>query len=307
MSKKHKNRNRQQNQNPGTAPVDQPDTGVEVGDEVEGEDDDDEVSDDEMMAALGGSAPAPEAEKPAAPAEETHATFPELSAKEPSTIPEEKPAAEAAPAPKVQVAVADKSVTVEAPAVDLEKTAVKPAVAAPAMSFGISPRKRQQMAVRAAATQVKQPSSKMHTATGMRLIKLFDDYEKMVATTPKTDVAGMKRAARKMYDIMCMVCPTTATANRGVYRELINIVFERMIAGYGTIYDDAKLLRVDYSLPTPVDSMKFDAFWTAMYQLVEWAKTGRRATFNSITLGRIIKSTEAMTVINDIRSNLASR
>lgn len=146
----------------------------------------------------------------------------------------------------------------------------------------------------------------MHTAAGRALIRKFNEYAALCKSCRKNVQADVTKCAHKLYEIVLECCPRQGNRNAAYYRELIMIVFKRMSQGYGTLFTDAKLFRADYNLPTPTDSMKFDAFWSAMYQLVEASKTGSKITFNSKTLGQILKSPSAMAVINQLRSRLES-
>ena len=146
----------------------------------------------------------------------------------------------------------------------------------------------------------------MHTAAGRALIRKFNEYAALCKSCRKDVQADVTKCAHKLYEIVLECCPRQGNRNAAYYRELIMIVFKRMCQGYGTLFTDAKLFRADYNLPSPTDSMKFDAFWSAMYQLVEASKTGSKITFNSKTLGQILKSPSAMTVINQLRSRLES-
>ena len=146
----------------------------------------------------------------------------------------------------------------------------------------------------------------MHTAAGRALIRKFNEYAALCKSCRKNVQADVTKCAHKLYEIVLECCPRQGNRNAAYYRELIMIVFKRMSQGYGTLFTDAKLFRADYNLPTPTDSMKFDAFWSAMYQLVEASKTGSKITFNSKTLGQILKSPSAMAVINQLRARLES-
>jgi len=84
-------------------------------------------------------------------------------------------------------------------------------------------------------------------------------------------------------------------------------VFKRLVQGYGTMFKESTLLKADYRLPTPTDSMKFDAFYSSMYQLVEAAKTGAKIRFNNNALSKVLQSPAAMVAITNIRRRLEAR
>lgn len=214
---------------------------------------------------------------------------------------EEKAAAEAAKkAEEAKKAAAAKAVDLE-PKTQPTVIIVRPAVrkTTPVVSEA---RKR----VVASINNEVSEDMHMHTAAGRALIRKFNEYAALCKSCRKDVQADVTKCAHKLYEIVLECCPRQGNRNAAYYRELIMIVFKRMCQGYGTLFTDAKLFRADYNLPSPTDSMKFDAFWSAMYQLVEASKTGSKITFNSKTLGQILKSPSAMAVINQLRSRLES-
>lgn len=193
-------------------------------------------------------------------------------------------------------------------AVDLDN-ASKPSM--PVIRFGKPKKVNDETVIRTKAVKEivnsvsKDP--KMHTASGRQLIKMFDEYDALCKASRPDDGNAHAICARKLYDIMVMCCPRGGHNSNAPYmNELIGIVFSRMLNGYGTKFKESTLLKADYRLPTPTDSMKFDAFYSCMYQLVEAAKTGQRIRFNNIALSKVLQSPAAMTVITKIRRRLES-
>ena len=148
---------------------------------------------------------------------------------------------------------------------------------------------------------------KMHTPAGRQLIRMFDEYKEICANARKDDEQSMIKAAYKLYDIMVICCPRNGNKNAAYYAELINIVFKKLTQGYGSLFKDSTLFRMDYRLPTPTDSLKFDTFYSAMYQLVAYAKTGAPITFNNNAVGKVLASTSAHNAIINLRRRLESR
>ena len=147
----------------------------------------------------------------------------------------------------------------------------------------------------------------MHTPAGRQLIRMFDEYKEICAKARKDDEQSMIKAAYKLYDIMVICCPRNGNKNAAYYAELINIVFKKLTQGYGSLFKDSTLFRMDYRLPTPTDSMKFDTFYMAMYQLVSYAKTGAPITFNNNAVGKVLMSTSALNAIVNLRRRLESK
>lgn len=212
-------------------------------------------------------------------------------------------AAEVSPA-EVESAKKPEEPKAEAPApAAVEVAAPKPAVRIVTMCRPVQVTKKHIETVKKINAEVPE-DLRLHTTAGRQLIAMFDEYDKMCAKTSETDEQGQIACARKLYDIMNLCCPRRGNPNAGVYNEIIRIVFKRLSQGYGTKYKDSSLFRMDYRLPSPVESMKFDTFWNVMYQLVESAKIGTRITFNNTTVARILNSPAAMTTIMSIRRNL---
>lgn len=147
----------------------------------------------------------------------------------------------------------------------------------------------------------------MHTPAGRQLIRMFDEYKEICAKARKDDEQSMIKAAYKLYDIMVICCPRNGNKNAAYYAELINIVFKKLTQGYGSLFKDSTLFRMDYRLPTPTDSLKFDTFYTAMYQLVSYAKTGAPITFNNNAVGKVLASTSALNAIVSLRRRLEGK
>ena len=147
----------------------------------------------------------------------------------------------------------------------------------------------------------------MHTPAGRQLIRMFDEYKEICSKARKDDEQSMIKAAYKLYDIMVICCPRNGNKNAAYYAELINIVFKKLTQGYGSLFKDSTLFRMDYRLPTPTDSLKFDTFYTAMYQLVAYAKTGAPITFNNNAVGKVLASTSALNAIVSLRRRLEGR
>lgn len=271
---KHKHRNQQVNQQ--TKPV--------------------EKSEEDILAAsLSGDVTA-DAE-PAAEQEPEVEAVAEQPASIATTTTETKPVA--APAPQEEVKKPE--------VVDLDKGAK---TSAPSITFGRAS-KRTASDQTPNTKEVKSILSsvpedlRMHTAQGRQLIKMFDEYAALCREARPDDGNAHAICARKLYDIMVICCPRGGyNGNANYMNELIGIVFKRLVQGYGTLFKESTLLRADYRLPTPTDSMKFDAFYSSMYQLVECAKTGARIRFNNIALSKVLQSPAAMTVITNIRRRL---
>lgn len=147
----------------------------------------------------------------------------------------------------------------------------------------------------------------MHTPAGRQLIRMFDEYKEICSKARKDDEQSMIKAAYKLYDIMVICCPRNGNKNAAYYAELINIVFKKLTQGYGSLFKDSTLFRMDYRLPTPTDSMKFDTFYMAMYQLVSYAKTGAPITFNNNAVGKVLTSTSAFNAIVSLRRRLEGK
>ena len=299
MSRRNKhNRNRNQNQ-----PVDPSSPDIQDNDDMlaeslgADEDEQDTGSDEsetqESEAEVSQEEQIPEENSP----EPTQPVVPELNSHE---EPELKPDEIKKPEVKVTHTATE--------AVDLDN-APKPSM--PIIRFGKPKKVNDETVIRTKAVKEivnsvsKDP--KMHTASGRQLIKMFDEYDALCKASRPDDGNAHAICARKLYDIMVMCCPRGGHNSNAPYmNELIGIVFSRMLNGYGTKFKESTLLKADYRLPTPTDSMKFDAFYSCMYQLVEAAKTGQRIRFNNIALSKVLQSPAAMTVITKIRRRLES-
>lgn len=236
---------------------------------------------------------------------------------------EETPSAPVAEAPKAEEAVAPtaaeekKEEPVAAPAASEEKpqvaqipvpekkVIVRIAGARPAaMAKPRIPNAR-------AVTQLQQMSSEdlsKHSIVGRQVIKMFDEYINIRKTMNPKNPADRNRAARKLYDIVVACCPRNSSNRNAAYdHELIMICFKNMSKHFGTYFTDKSLLLGDYTLPSPSEAIKFDAFYGALYQLADAAKTGARITFNMKTLETLLNAPGAARALQTIKERLEAR
>ena len=282
-----------------------------------------ELNDAALASALSGDAATP-ADDAGGDAEDTTGTegadngeqqAPEEAAttpEEPAPAAEEQPKEEVPPAQEQPAEVKEPAKPVTPPpaptpaakAVDLEKP-VEPVKTTPKVIVKTKLRTSSSTAdaIRNKVNTINSGISDdlhMHTPAGRQLIRMFDEYKEICAKARKDD-------AYKLYDIMVICCPRNGNKNAAYYAELINIVFKKLTRGYGSLFKDSTLFRMDYRLPTPTDSMKFDTFYMAMYQLVSYAKTGAPITFNNNAVGKVLMSTSALNAIVSLRRRLESK
>ena len=246
----------------------------------------------------------PEPEPAPAPAAEVPPPAAEKPAEQPTPPPPPEPV-KPTPPPPPPAAPAVK-------AVDLDKPT--PAAAPAAPKVVVKTKLRASSATTASIQRKVETINKgisddlhMHTPAGRQLIRMFDEYKDICAAARKDDEQSMIKAAYKLYDIMVICCPRNGNQNAAYYAELINIVFKKLTQGYGSLFKDSTLFRMDYRLPTPQDSMKFDTFYTVMYQLVSYAKTGAPISFNNNAVGKVLQSTSALNAILNLRRRLEAR
>lgn len=162
-----------------------------------------------------------------------------------------------------------------------------------------------------AVTQLQQMSSEdlsKHSIVGRQVIKMFDEYINIRKTMNPKNPADRNRAARKLYDIVVACCPRNSSNRNAAYdHELIMICFKNMSKHFGTYFTDKSLLLGDYTLPSPSEAIKFDAFYGALYQLADAAKTGARITFNMKTLETLLNAPGAARALQTIKERLESR
>lgn len=288
MSKKHKHNHNFNQQKPNTS-----ENNAQEGEEM-----------DELAESLGGGV----TESPEEPETADGATAQEQP-KEPAPVAQEAKPVEPTPPPE-NTPVNHGTVTSEPKvvAVDLEK---KAAPMAPVIRFG-RPKvvsKPSELAIKRGGQFIKELTEdpRMHTAAGRQMIQMLDEYEELLAKSGSGEQSVSTKCTRKLYDIMVACCPIQGSHASNYTGELIKLVFNRMAKGYGTKYSESTLLRLDYSLPSPTESMKFDTFYTALLQLVESAKTGERIRYNSNALAKVLQSPSASQAITAIRRRLEQR
>lgn len=162
-----------------------------------------------------------------------------------------------------------------------------------------------------AVTQLQQMSSEdlsKHSIVGRQVIKMFDEYINIRKTMNPKNPVDRNRAARKLYDIVVACCPRNSSNRNAAYdHELIMICFKNMSKHFGTYFTDKSLLLGDYTLPSPSEAIKFDAFYGALYQLADAAKTGARITFNMKTLETLLNAPGAARALQTIKERLEAR
>lgn len=284
----------------------------EAGDDAEettGTDDADSSEQQAPAEVVSEPEPAPSTEEQ--PKEEVPPPENPVEVKEPEQKKEETPTAPPEPPTPEPPKPVDPPAPAAVKAVDLEKP-VEPVKTTPKVVVKTKLR-TSSATVDSIKNKVNMINSgisddlKMHTPAGRQLIRMFDEYKEICANARKDDEQSMIKAAYKLYDIMVICCPRNGNKNAAYYAELINIVFKKLTQGYGSLFKDSTLFRMDYRLPTPTDSLKFDTFYSAMYQLVAYAKTGAPITFNNNAVGKVLASTSAHNAIINLRRRLEGR
>lgn len=315
MSKKHRNRNFQQQQPAPTA--DAPAEGLIDIDQLGGKEAVEET--DELEAAREEAATeeaavetTPIGEPCRAPADADPVLEPVAEeGLAPDKDPVEEPKAEEAPA-AVEEPQRDEADPVEARAavVELPKTEEKKVIVrvVGARNNSMAPKRAPNAKVVSQLQQMSSEDLSKHSIIGRQVIKMFDEYIAIRKTMNQKNPADRNRAARKLYDIVVTCCPRNSSNRNAAYdHELIMICFKRMSQYFGTYFTDKSLLLGDYTLPSPSEAIKFDAFYGALYQLADAAKTGARITFNMKTLGTLLNAPGAAKALQTIKERLESR
>ena len=315
MSKKHRNRDfRQQQQQQAAPTADAPAEGLIDIDQLGGKEAVEET--DELEAAREEAATeeaavetAPIGEPCRAPADAEPVLEEGLA---PEVDPVEEPKAEEAPVaaeePKKEEAkpVAEaKAAVVELPVIGDKKVIVR---VVGARNNSMAPKRAPNAKVVSQLQQMSSEDLSKHSIVGRQVIKMFDEYIAIRKTMNPKNPADRNRAARKLYDIVVTCCPRNSSNRNAAYdHELIMICFKRMSQYFGTYFTDKSLLLGDYTLPSPSEAIKFDAFYGALYQLADAAKTGARITFNMKTLGTLLNAPGAAKALQTIKERLESR
>jgi hypothetical protein len=288
MSKKHRNRNFQQQPAPT---ADAPAEGLIDIDQLGGKEAVEET--DELEAAREEAAT-----EEAAVAEEAQPKAEEAVA--PAAV--EEPKKEEAPAAAPEAA---KASMVELPKIGDKKVIVR---VVGARNNSMAPKRAPNAKVVSQLQQMSSEDLSKHSIVGRQVIKMFDEYIAIRKTMNPKNPADRNRAARKLYDIVVTCCPRNSSNRNAAYdHELIMICFKRMSQYFGTYFTDKSLLLGDYTLPSPSEAIKFDAFYGALYQLADAAKTGARITFNMKTLGTLLNAPGAAKALQTIKERLESR
>jgi hypothetical protein len=304
MSKKHRNRNFQQQPAPT---ADAPAEGLIDIDQLGGKEAVEET--DELEAAREEAAT-----EEAAVAEEAQPKAEEGLAPEVDPVEEPKAEEAVAPAaveePKKEEAPAAAPEAAKASMVELPKIGDKKVIVrvVGARNNSMAPKRAPNAKVVSQLQQMSSEDLSKHSIVGRQVIKMFDEYIAIRKTMNPKNPADRNRAARKLYDIVVTCCPRNSSNRNAAYdHELIMICFKRMSQYFGTYFTDKSLLLGDYTLPSPSEAIKFDAFYGALYQLADAAKTGARITFNMKTLGTLLNAPGAAKALQTIKERLESR
>jgi len=148
--------------------------------------------------------------------------------------------------------------------------------------------------------------NQLHTPAGLKLLEMFKEYEAAMSVRT-TDRAEHAKRARMLSNIVQQTCPFKLK-NTQVGKDLVMIFFDQLMKGWGTIYTDSSIFRLDYSLGNPAVIDKMDIFVQAMIQLVE-AATGNadHIAFQNDRLAKIIDSPSVMTAIENLRIGIEKR
>ena len=146
----------------------------------------------------------------------------------------------------------------------------------------------------------------LHTPPGLKLLDMFKEYEAAMSVRT-TDRKEHAKRARMLSAIVQQTCPYKLK-NTQIGKDLVMIFFDQLMKGWGKIYTDSTMFRLDYSLGQPAVIDKMDIFCQAMIQLVE-AATGEsdHIAFQSDRLAQVIDSPAVMTAIENLRAGIEKR
>ena len=295
MSKRRRNRNKETTTaetTPVTEPVMTEQALQDAVDEAEAKAEETQPQTvEELVQSVAAETQVPEEPAPAEPAP---AVLPELPApavavQEPVEAPEApaEPVPEPAPAPAVEPAVPETQ-----PAQPTER---KPKV----MAEDIYPTQT------ALDRRLHGKRPTIHTARGNKLIKLFGEYRTMMERKLKGqyDKASMRERAAKLLEIFNTACPRI-TIDQKTAADLVRITFDAINDGWGTVYSDSNLFRMDYSLPTPGDIDRVDMFFTAIIQMVEGVAQSRTVMFDRTRLQQVINNEAIVSAMCQMRDGI---
>ena len=146
----------------------------------------------------------------------------------------------------------------------------------------------------------------LHTPAGLKLLEMFKEYEAAMSIKT-TDRYEHAKRAKMLSAIVQQACPYKLK-NTQVGKDLVKIFFDKLMQGWGKIYTDSTMFRLDYSLGNPAAIDKMDIFCQAMIQLVE-AATGEcdHIAFMNDRLAKIVDSPAVMTAIENLRTGIEKR
>ena len=149
-------------------------------------------------------------------------------------------------------------------------------------------------------------AQQLHTPAGLKLLDMFKEYEAAMSVRT-TDRAEHAKRARMLSAIVQQTCPYKLK-NTQVGKDLVMIFFDQLMKGWGKIYTDSSMFRLDYSLGNPAVIDKMDIFCQAMIQLVE-AATGEsdHIAFMNDRLAQVIDSPAVMTAVENLRIGIEKR
>ena len=145
------------------------------------------------------------------------------------------------------------------------------------------------------------PAAKPMSREMAELIKMLDMYKDMCKVRTM-DPAKLRERMRVLFSIIRLVAPnSSSTSVKYSTRELVETLFNRMVEGSGTIFSDGYLFRLTYALPAQ-DAVKFEAFYSALLQLVNAKLRGAKITFSMDVLRDVLKNESVMAAIRSIRA-----
>lgn len=148
--------------------------------------------------------------------------------------------------------------------------------------------------------------SQLHTPAGLKLLDMFKEYEAAMSIKT-TDRAEHAKRAKMLSAIVQQACPYKLK-NTQVGKDLVMIFFDQLMKGWGKIYTDSTIFRLDYSLGQPAAIDKMDIFTSAIIQLIE-AATGEsdHIAFQNDRLAKVIDSPAVMTAVENLRIGIEKR
>lgn len=145
-----------------------------------------------------------------------------------------------------------------------------------------------------------------HTVTGRKVLDLLSRYQAKMSVPSNNREENIVRI-KMLQQVLNAACPQT-NLDLQTATDVARIVFDHMMANWGTVYNDTNIFRMGDTLKgTAYDMDKLVLFFEAFIQMVEGVQDKKRILFDDGRLSKVLKNPNMVIAMGRIRDSINTR